>query len=83
MCFGGRKWEKRNSIYSMWVTTVPKQIGRETPISFSENMGYLEFIIFCQGSDVSEMAVVSLKLPHTVITLLREPPERWERSIKA
>lgn len=43
----------------------------------------LEFIILCQDSDVSEMAVVSIKLPHTVITLLREPPEKWELSIKA
>lgn len=31
----------------------------------------------------SKMAVVSLKLPHIVSSLLREPPEKWELSIKA
>lgn len=38
VCVSGRK---RNSIYSMWVTTIPKPIGRETPISFSENIEHL------------------------------------------
>lgn len=41
VCVWGRKWERRNSIYSMRVTAVPKPIGRETAISFSKNTGYL------------------------------------------
>lgn len=69
-------WEKvrKESIYSMRVTTMPEPIGRETPISFSGNMGHLQFI-FCLESDVSRKAVVGLKPPHTVIRLPREPPE--------
>ena len=43
----------------------------------------LQFIIFCQEPDVSEMAAVSLTLPRTVISPLREPPEKRELSIKA
>lgn len=55
VCVLGRK---RNSIYSLWVTTIPKPIGRETPVSLSKNIEHLEFIIFCQESDVFQKWLV-------------------------
>lgn len=39
-------------------------VGRETPVSFSKNTGYLRFIIFCQQSDV--LKTVGVKPPYTV-----------------
>lgn len=56
---------KGGSVYSLWVTTMPVPVGRETPVSFSKNTGYLQFIISCQQSDV--LKTVSIKLPYAVI----------------
>lgn len=39
-------------------------VGRETPVSFSKNTGYLRFIIFCQQSD--GLKTVGVKPPYMV-----------------
>lgn len=43
---------------------MPMPVGRETPVSFSKNTGYLRFIIFCQQSD--GLKTVGTKLPYMV-----------------
>lgn len=49
---GEKKVRKRNSIYSMRVTTIPRPVGKETQVALSDNTVYLS------ESDVSEMTVV-------------------------
>lgn len=44
---------------------MPMPVGRETPVSFHKNTGYLQFIISCQQSDV--LKTVSITLPYAFI----------------
>lgn len=48
-------------------------VGRETPVSFRKNTGYLQFIISCQQSDV--LKTVSIKLPYTVTSIVSS--QQW------
>lgn len=57
---------------------MPMPVGRETPVSFSKNTGYLRFIIFCQQSDV--LKTVGAKPPYTVTaTVSRQDVNHHER----